>query len=524
MSYNPLFPFILALSTWVFIILIGIIDEKPYRFSQVISVFLMLLYVPIAIFYETYILETILETIYHYLTGLSVLLFFITSFVVIKKALFTKNHYHLFIKSIKSTKWNAYYVIDHKGRIKEMSDSLCEELGFTSEQIKDKSFFDIVNRSIRITSFDGVETNNRAMETYYEDYPKIAKPKMSEEHEMLFQNHQGKSVLLHTVEQPIFILGKYKGRINIGERRSDFDLLSIEKELKTSEQNLESMRLKFIATLELSEEGLFYMDLDERYIWGNDQFVKMTGIPQNTIDLDDFRKLIKEEDLQTYLGVLSGLTSRKQTYKTTYRLLRQGYYIWVKESGKRIFEDKTSNIIMGSFNTVQTSSYQKINIADIDGLLGQPELLLHLDQLVQSKKHFQLALIELSSIPKINEAYGREIGNMLLGEYIKKLKGSFMSESSSLFRLSGLVFAITIVDPRKMDLLRQGIQANQTYMNLTMNYGSIQTELEVMIGISRSHSDGSTGTEIYQHAKDALMVARNPQYQSNACYYHEIHG
>jgi len=523
-SYYPLFPFILALSQWVFVILIGIIDEKPYRFYQIVSVLMMLIYIPVAIFYDTQIVNTVLETIYMYLTGVTVALFIVTSFVVFKKALFTKNHYHLFIKSIKATKWNAYYVIDHKGRIKEMSDSLCEEFGFTLEQIKDKSFFDIVNRSIRITSFDGVETNNRAMETYYDDYPKVAKPKMSEEHEMLFQNYQGKPVLLHTVEQPIFILGKYKGRINIGERRSDFDLLSIEKELKASELSLESMRLKFIATLELSDEGLFYMDLDERYIWGNDKFVQMTGISSNTIDLDDFRKLIKEEDLQTYLGVLSGLTSRKQTYKTTYRLLKQGYYIWVKESGKRIFEDKSSNIIMGSFNLVQTSSYQKINVAEIDQMLGQTELLIHLDQLVESKKHFQLALIELSSIPKINELYGREIGNMLLGEYIKKLKGSFMSESSNLFRLSGLIFAITIVDPRKMELLRQGIQANQTYMNLQMNYGSIQTDLEVMIGIAKSHTDGSTGTVIYQHAKDALMVAKNPQYQGNACYYHEVHG
>lgn len=524
MSFVPLFPFILALSSWISIILISVIDEKAYRLPQVVSVFLMLVNVPVAILYNDFILNTMYETIYLYVIGVIILLFSITTFVVFRKGLFTKNHYQLFIKSIKATKWNAYYVIDHKGRIKEMSDSLCEEFGFTLEQIKDKSFFDIVNRSIRITSFDGVETNNRAMETYYEDYVKIAKPKMSEEHEMLFQNYQGKPVLLHTVEQPIFILGKYKGRINIGERRSDFDLLSIEKELKSSEQSLESMRLKFIATLELSEEGLFYMDLDERYIWGNDKFVQMTGIPNNTIDLDDFRKLIKEEDLQTYLGVLSGLTSRKQTYKTTYRLLKQGYYVWIKEAGKRIFEDKTSNIIMGSFNLVQTGSYQKINIPEIDGLLGQPELLLHLDQLMKNNKYFQLALIELSSIPKINEAYGREIGNMLLGEYVKKLKGSFMSESSNIFRLSGLVFAITVVDPRKMDLLRQGIQANQTYMNLSMNYGSIQTELEVMIGISRSHSDGSTGTEIYQHAKDALMVARNPQYQSNACYYHEIHG
>lgn len=524
MSWYPIFPGILALCSWVFIILIGIMDEKQYRFIQIIAIVLTLLYIPTSVLYDQAIAGTILESVYLSSILVTVGLFIVTSFIVFKKALFTKNHYHLFIKSIKATKWNAYYVVDHKGKIKEMSDSLCEALGFTLEQVKDKSFFDIVNRSIRITAFDGVETNNRAMETYYDDYSKIVKPKTNEEHEMSFQNYQGKPVVLHTVEQPIFILGKYKGRINIGEMRSDFDLLAIEKSLKAAEQSVESMRLKFIATLELSEEGLFYIDLDERYIWGNDRFVEMTGIPSNTIDLDDYRKLIKEEDLQTYLGVISGLTSRKQTYKTTYRLLKQGYYIWVKEAGKRIFEDKSSNVIMGSFNLVQTSSYQKINIPEIDNLMGQPELLLHLDQLIKANKHFQLALIELSSIPKINDSHGREIGNMLMGEYIKKLKGSFMSESSHMFRLTGLVYAVTIIDPRKMDLLKQGIQANHQYMNLQMNYGAIQTELEVMIGISKSHTDGTTANELYQHAKDALMVAKNPQYTSNACYYHEVHG
>ena len=524
MTLYPLFPLILSFCMTLFIFLVGIMDEKQYRFGMVLGVINTLLFLPYILLFEDYISGTIFEQLFYGHSILTTLLFLVVSFIVFKKGIFSKNHYHLFIKSIKATKWNAYYVVDHKGRIKEMSDSIAEELGFTQEQIIGKQLFDVLNRSIRIKTFDGVDTNNRAMETYYENYQTTTKPKQQEEHELLFQNYQGKSVILHTMEQPIFILGKYRGRINIGEKSSDFDLLSVEKALKEVENQLESMRLKFIATLELSEEGLFYIDLDQRFIWGNDKFVEITGMDSNTVDIDSFHTYIKSEDIQTYLGILSSLTLKKQAYKTTYRFLKNGHYIWIKESGKRIFEDKNSNIIMGSMGIVTTSSYQKTGIDELDNLEYDAALQVHLEKLLNQKKHFQLVLFELNNIPTINETYGRDIGNMLMGEYLKKVRMNFMSESSSMFRLSGLVFAVTIIDPRKVELLKQGIQAKDTFMNLPMSYGAIQTEVNVMLGIANAHSDGDTNQLLLQHAKEALLVAKNPNYVKNACYYKEIHG
>lgn len=523
MFYFPVFPLLLALSTTLFLALISVMDDKDRRTAVVLSAINTLLFIPYILLYSAYI-EGQYEYIFYGHAIITTIFFIVVSFVVFKKGIFTKNHYQLFIKSIKATKWNAYYVVDQKGRIKEISDSFVEELGFTKEQVIGKSFFDIINRSIRIKSFDGVETNNRALETYYDEYATHIKPKTQEEHELLFSNFQGKTVMLHTTEQPIFILGKYKGRINIGEKRSDFDLLSVEKALKEAENQLESMRLKFIATLELSEEGLFYIDLDQRFIWGNDQFMALTGIESNTVDFDQFHTFIYKEDLQAYLGVLSSLTFKKQAYKTTYRFLKNGHYIWIKESGKRIFEDKNSNIIMGSIQPVNTSNYQKNGSDTIDQLEGLNEMKVHLEQLLNTKKHFQLVLFELNNIPDINDLYGREIGNLLMVEYLKKVKYNLMSESSLMFRLSGLVFGVTIIDPRKIELLKQGIQAQDAFMNLPLTYGAIQTEVKVMLGISNAHTEGVEANDLYENAKKALMVAKNPNYQKNACYYKEIHG
>ena len=289
------------------------------------------------------------------------------------------------------------------------------------------------------------------LEIYYEEYEKEKNvtSNQQDENEVLFQNFNGKTVMFHTVEQPVFIFGKYKGRISIGEIRSDFNLLGVEKTLLEKEQALESLRLKYIATLSLVEDGLFYIDLDQRYVWGSDQFVKMTGLLDNTIDMNDFRQFIHKDDLNTYLAVLGGLTQRKQTYKMTYRFLYKHNYIWLRDTGTRIFEDSSSNIILGSITVLNQSSYQKTSIKEIDELLTENDLFVHLDQLIESRKHFQLAMFELTNIPQINETAGRVVGNMLIAEYLKKLRQTFMSESSAIFRLSGLVFAVTLIDPRK---------------------------------------------------------------------------
>ncbi|MGI6360339.1 MAG: PAS domain-containing protein [Acholeplasmatales bacterium] len=120
---------------------------------------------------------------------------------------------------MKETRWNCYYVLDHKERIKEMSDGMVEELGLPKEEIIGKPLFEILNKTIRVSNFDDIETSNQNLERYYKDYRKTVKPNQFDTHTMYFQNYQGKSVLVQLVEQPLFILGRYKGRINVGERK-----------------------------------------------------------------------------------------------------------------------------------------------------------------------------------------------------------------------------------------------------------------------------------------------------------------
>ncbi len=524
MSLLPLFPFIIGSLLVLLVFLYGLIEDKFHPITFSVSLVNALGFLVYIFMFEKLKSEMWFLYFYYSHLTLTLLILLFTIYLFFKKIVFFKRHYQIFLNSMKETRWNCYYVLDHKERIKEMSDGMVEELGLSKEEIIGKPLFEVLNKTIRVSNFDDVETSNQNLERFYEDYRKTVKPNQFDKHTMYFQNYQGKSVLVQTVEQPLFILGRYRGRINVGEKKTDFDLVGIEKELTNTKKELESLRQKYIATLELSEEAFYYIDLDEKYIWFSEPAMKILSMFSNTMLIEDFYEYIYKDDLNSYLGTLSSLTVRKQTYKTKYRFLKNGNYVWVDDKGKRIFEDKNSNIILGSFKLYDNSGYERLGIDVLDTIKGENAIFHHLDNLLYNQKAFQLALFELSNIPSINKEYGREIGNMLIGEYVKKLKTSFISESSDIFRVSGLIFAVTIVDPRKMELLRTGILQDAEFLNLPMNYGTISTKIEVSLGISTSYKDSKDAHELYEMAHKALGVAKHESFKLNVCYYSDLNG
>jgi len=516
--------FFLASITVSLVIFFSILDDKFYRIPFVIAFINAIGFLGYLPFYDKYITINWFNYLFISHSIINIVLAILVLLLFFRKTLFFKNHYNIFIKSIKKSKWNVFYVLDKKNRIKQMSEGVLEELGFTLEQVLNKPFFEVLNKSVRITTFDDVDTNNMSVETYYDNYLKTVKKQDIEEHTFVFQNYQGKSVFMSVVEQPIYIMGKYKGKVTIGEKQSDFNLVGIERELKLANQDYESLRLKYVATLELADRALYFIDLDERYIWGSDKFVELTKLPSSQVNFEVFQNYIYKDDVNSYLGSLSSLTVRKQTFKLKYRLLVNGQYKWVTDTGKRLFDDKSSNIILGVLDTVEAAGYARTGLEDMDNIKTENELYHHLSVLFNSNKVFELALFDLSNIPQINQQYGRDIGNMLINEYVKKLKNSFMSESSEIFRISGLVFAITIVDPRKMELLRTGVLSNNKFLNLRMSYGSIQPEIEVILGVSSSHKDAKDAETLFDLAFKALGLARHKDFIANACYYSDIRG
>ncbi|MCR3906172.1 MAG: diguanylate cyclase [Tenericutes bacterium] len=520
---HPIYPLIITFFTLFLVVIQSIQSEKVLKNRLILAFFNITIAVMVFVIYESMVVGNLMyQDIYIGFNFFVYFVFLLVLYSTFKTAILKANHYQLFVKSIKNSRWNAYYVVDAKERVRDMSSSLLHELNLEKEDIIGKKFFSVLNKSIRFTKFNGNDINNRGLENYFLEYKENAKPGDSEVQELTFLNFDGNPVILHMVMQPVYALGKYKGRICVGEKKTDFDLLAVEKELNDRSTELESIRHKFIATLQISEEGLFYIDLDERTIWASDALVRMLNLPGNTLDLTDFRRMIEAEDLKKYLALLGDLSINKKQYATSYRIMVNNRYMWFKEKGIRLFEDQHSAVIMGTLNPMKTKHYLASNIDELDKLKDHNEMMVSMNKLFNDNRYFQLVLIRLKNMPKINETHGREVGNMLMAEYIKKLRTTFVTESGDIFRVSGIEFAITITDPRKMDVLANGIKSNKTFLNLTMQYGSISAELEVFAGISIGGSDAHDEHQLYQASLQALKIAENPQFNAHGCYYKDI--
>lgn len=519
---DPIFPLIMAVFTIFMVVIQSIQNEKLFKERLIISFVNLTIAIIILITYKKIIEpDNSFKMIYSYYALFTYIFYFFIFISAFKTSILKANHYQLFVKSIKESRWNAYYVVDRKERIKDISQTFLDELDMEKEEVIGKKF-SIFSKSIRFIKFNGTDVNNKTIETYYYDYRKKAKIGDSEVQEIVILNYEGKEVVFKLMMQPVFLLGKYTGRIVVGEKKTDFDMLGVEKKLNESSKDLESVKLKFIATLEISKEGLFYVDLDQRTIWASDTLVKMLVLPDNAMDLDDFRKLIYPEDLNTYLALIAELSLSKQQYYIKFRILSRGNYIWVEERGKRIFEDQYTTTIMATLNPVAAKHFRPSNIEVLDKLGDYNDLLVKMNRLLSQDNYFYVLLLELKNIPNINEEFGWNVGNMLMAEYINKMYGTFITENGGMFRMTGLKFVVLVTDPRKMDVLQKGIRNNETFLNLSMQFGSIKAELEVFAGIAISKEDGAREEHLYQAAEEALKIAKNPKYSHQGVFHKDL--
>ena len=457
--------------------------------------------------------------------GLSIVLYLafgIIIYVGFISSMLKNNHYNMLIDTIKSTRFNIYVILNKKDRIKEISSGMLDELGLKYEEVIGKKFFDVFDKCVRFLKFNNVDMNNKELKDFYRTYKATAMEGKEEKREIILTNYKNEKIVLNVMERPVYVFSKYKGRMWIGEKKSDEVLLKAEKELNEKRDELEGIRYKFIGALELTHELMFFIDITERYIWLNDNYKNELGLKGNTLGLDDFRNLMTDDDAFNYNKKIAELTHNNPFYDIKYRLTTDNKTIWINERGKRLFDDKTSSIILGFVEIVKSNEYEKIGIAEVDNCLSDKELKADVDNLYKNKRTFELLAIRIVNLPEINEKYGRSVGNMVLGEYIKKMLYNIRTESSNIYRVTGRDFILTVTDPRKMQVLDKAFKVEAYPLNLKYSYGSESIEIKAAAGIAESYSDSDNAETLISCAKRALKVASTEGYSRCCCYYKDV--
>lgn len=479
----------------------------------------------ISVFFSIYkiIIKSEIGKIF-YLFFQSVSIVFILYFIIfyISYLAFSILRNNLFVKSISNSPWNSYIILNKNDKVKKISDNLLSELGVKDpSDVLGKRLFNFLFQKIRITSLNQVACENKKFYDDYINYKSHSAKGDINTFEIGYYNSFGNEVFFRLSDQPIFHGRRYLGRIIIGQIKTGFDMLNIEKKYESISNDFNILNEKFISVLEVCKEGLAFFDLNDKTIWLNDNLKDKLNFSDNLVSVNNFYKLMNSDDLNYYNKVLNTLTPENPTFKVKYRLFSNGTYLWYQEVGKKIFT-KDNIMITSSISPINQKHIIQSNINELDNLKDENEMLIKLDKLINEQVYFHLVYIKIKNIKEINEMHKRSVGNMILAQYVKKINDAFITGDSELFRLSGTRFGLILTDSKKMGILKDGLSRSESYLNLVANYGAVQVEADVYCGIAVSKIDSNNAEELAKMAHTALKFSLNPRYKAHICYYSDI--
>lgn len=301
---------------------------------------------------------------------------------------------------------------------------------------------------------------------------------------------------------------------------SEFDFIALEEELEDLESTSELLRKRFISTIEIMDDGIAFMDSDG-FVFGSDRFIEYFGLENNEFSASELYQKIHRDDLPQYKNTIEKTSKKNPLYSIDYRILRNENILWVKEKGKRIEINKKITYI-SIIKILDIKLFPQTEIDVLNGLQNTKKLLDEMQKLNRLKTPYNLLNIQLTNIPQINEKYGRDVGDLMMGEYLKKLRYNFIKDNASLFRIGGINFGMIIKDEKKYEILVRALQGSGELLNLKMEFGGITQTLYPNIGISESPYEGKSPDRVFEEAKKALEISLNHQSTANFCFFDRI--
>jgi GGDEF domain-containing protein len=302
--------------------------------------------------------------------------------------------------------------------------------------------------------------------------------------------------------------------------KSDQDIKQLERSLKSLQNESEMLRQRFISTIEIMQDGIAFCEEDGS-MFGSDLYVSIMGLKDNVFHLNNLQELMYKDDRIAYQKALEKTTKRYPVYKVKYRIKNGEDLLWVSEVGKRIILDKKESFI-SIIKPMNIKLFPDTEIDVLNVLKSEKEMYRKMQQLLKEKKTYYLVYIELTNIPNINDKFGRDVGDLMMGEYLKKLQVNIMNNKQNLFRISGIRFGLIIDDPKKFEFFERALTGSGELLNLQMVFGGVTQTVYPNLGIAESPYLGKSPDTMMKEAKKALELSITDESNKNYCFYKRI--
>jgi GGDEF domain-containing protein len=297
---------------------------------------------------------------------------------------------------------------------------------------------------------------------------------------------------------------------------SDVEYTALKEELKDVKNVSELLRRRFVSAIELTDDGMIFRE--EEFIFGTDKFVEYFDLKDNQLNTDEFDSLIVKDDRVEYRDKLEKLTRRYPTFTIKYRVKNSGGFRWIQEHGKLLIIDKKRTYI-STVRPMDLRMYPKTDVDVLNNLADYRKMMEEMQRLTRTKNSYHLVLINLTNIPKINEKFGRDFGDLMMGEYLSKLRFKFIKDRQSLFRISGIKYGMIIKDSSKFNLMSRALVGQGELFNLNMKFGGVSQTLFPNLGISECPYTGKNAELVYEEANNALQLTYKEDFEKSFSYH-----
>lgn len=275
----------------------------------------------------------------------------------------------------------------------------------------------------------------------------------------------------------------------------------------------EALRERFIATMDVLKDGLIYQDHEDRLFFTEPAMIPLK-LKDPEMTYETFISMLHPDDVNTYQEVhLKGLKSEKK-YTTKFRVKVEHYYVWFEISGISVKINKHPLTVM-QMRPVDIRLFPR---TDVD-VLNQSLIEADLDQVIttlhQNRTPYTVIAMRLSNIPGINAKYGRDVGDMMMGEFLKKMRYHFIKEDQRLFRLQGILFIMILTDERKANYLVTALKEDSGLLQTTMQIGGVNESVYPYFGVVQVKSFNEHALEMKNQSIEALKESLQETTQEN---------
>ncbi len=263
---------------------------------------------------------------------------------------------------------------------------------------------------------------------------------------------------------------------------TEYDYFELEKTYLELKDDREKLRQRFLSTITLVNEGIVFYENGNKDVILSDYAHEVFGGKQNT-SLEEHAKIISDIDREDYLKTIDRVSKHQMTYEIKYRIVKNGISTWILEKGHFIGVESKRSII-ATIMPLDINCYKKTSYFDVDSLKPEEKMYPVLKELTEDHKSFTFITIELTNIKDINEKYSREIGNLMMNDYIRYLKNLYQPNINKFFRISGIRFVMIIDDYRTYEEFHRSVTSTQSELyNIKMSVSGIKDVVRPKFGI-----------------------------------------